>query len=204
VATVLLVRHATTALTATRLVGRTPGIGLDDAGRAQATDVAQRLAGVHLTAVYSSPLARAEQTAAAIAAPRGLSVRTLDGVGEVDYGRWTGRTYTQLRRLRAWWPVMATPGRVTFPGGEPLRDVQRRAVDALEQLATEHRVVDAVVVVSHADVIRSVVGWYLGAPFDLLQRISVDPASVTVLSMPRTGVVRVERVNDTGALGPRP
>jgi probable phosphoglycerate mutase len=88
-----------------------------------------------------------------------------------------------------------------FPGGEALREVQFRAVQALEQLGEQHDA-DSVVVVSHADVIKLVLAHFLGLHIDLFQRIAVSPASVSVLQLSERGFVRVLRVNDDGPMKP--
>lgn len=194
---VLLVRHATTAETGTRLTGRIPGVPLDERGRVSAERLARRLAPVRLAAIYSSPIDRAWETAAAIAATHRLTPIREDGVIEVDYGDWSGRTLKSLYPLKAWRTVQTTPSRMRFPNGEHLADAQRRALAAVERIAAAHRK-QTVAVVTHADVVKSVVGHVLGAPLDLFGRIGVAPASVTVLDFPAQGPPTVRAVNTNG------
>ncbi len=196
-ATVVLVRHALTEATGKRLGGRTP-TPLSGRGRAQAEAVADRLASLKVVAVYTSPVARTAETAASIAARLGLPVRELEGVNEFDYGRWTDRPLGQLRRTRLWSAILQSPSRVTFPDGESFRQAQQRAVDALEAVVRHHTDRQTVVIVSHADVIKTIVAHYVGVPLDLFQRLVVDPASVSILSLPRAGVPRLLRFNDAG------
>jgi probable phosphomutase (TIGR03848 family) len=198
VAIVVLVRHATTAATGKRLGGWTPGVHLDAKGRDQAEVTAQRLADMEITAVYASPLERTQETARIVAKPHGLRVRTRKGIGEVDYGEWTDKPLSALRRRKAWATIQATPSRVTFPGGESIRAAQARAVDATEELAAAHSG-DTIVLVSHADVIKAIVAHHLAMPLDAFQRLVVDPASVSVLALPDTGPPALLRFNDTGA-----
>ena len=198
-AIVLLIRHATTAATGDRLGGWTPGVHLDDAGRAQAEATAQRCATVALAAVYASPLERTQETARIVAKPHGLRVRTRKGVGEVDYGDWTNEPLKQLRRRKLWASVQQTPSRVTFPGGGSIRGAQSRALDTIEALVGDHEK-EAFAVVSHADVIKAVVAHYLGMPLDSFQRIVISPASVTVLALPGDGMPMLLRCNDTGPI----
>lgn len=200
-ATIVLVRHATTAATGKRLGGWTPGVHLDEAGRAQAEATAQRLAGARIAAVYSSPLERTQETARIVARPHGLRVRTRRGLGEVDYGDWTDRPLGQLRRRKLWAVIQATPSRVTFPGGESIRGAQARAVDATESLAAEHAG-EVIVCVSHADVIKAVVAHHLGMPLDTFQRLMIAPASITVLALPAGAAPVLLTINDTGRAGP--
>ncbi len=195
-ATIVLVRHATTPATGKRLGGWTPGVHLDEAGMAQAEGTSERLREVRVAAVYSSPLERTQDTARIIARPHGLRVRTRRGLGEVDFGEWTDKPLAQLRRRKLWQVVQATPSRMTFPGGESIRGVQARAVEATESLADEH-VGETIVCVSHADVIKLIVAHHLGMPLDTFQRVVISPASITVLHLPAAGHPVLVVVNDT-------
>jgi probable phosphoglycerate mutase len=190
----LLIRHAPTAETGTVLTGRLPGVALHDEGRDIAETLAAALAPTSITAVYTSPVLRCRQTAKAVALPHDLSPTTLGSLAEVDYGEWAGRTLKSLARTKLWESVLMAPSRVRFPGGETLREVQVRAVAACEEIALRHPR-GTVAVVSHGDVIKSIVAHYLGTPLDLFQRIRVQPASVSVIEVPRTGPPSVIAVN---------
>jgi probable phosphomutase (TIGR03848 family) len=198
---VLIVRHGLTAATGTALTGRTPGIWLNDRGRAQAAAVAERLAGVRLDAIVSSPLERCAQTAEAIAGrqPPGSAVRTDERLIEVGYGDWTGRSLRKLSREPLWRVVQAHPSAVTFPGlgGEALPDVQRRAVAAIRDWNTRLGPDAVYLICSHADVIKAILADSLGLHLDSYQRIVIDPCSLSVI---RYTPLRpfVERMNDTG------
>jgi probable phosphomutase (TIGR03848 family) len=197
--TLVLVRHGTTAATGRRLGGHTDA-GLDDAGRQQVEAAAQRLADVPLRAVYTSPLRRAVETAALIAGTRALEPCPCPGVIEVDYGGWTDRPLKPLLRTRLWPVIQSRPSLVRFPSGETIRGAQVRAVDAVETLVAGHRR-DAIAVVSHADIIKAVVAFYLAQPLDLFQRIVIAPASLTVLQLDATGGrPMLVRLNDDGPL----
>lgn len=194
---VLLVRHAPTPETGKRLTGRLPGVSLDDGGIEIARRTAQHLEEVQVKAVYSSPIERAWETAIEIARPHALAPIREDGVIEVDYGDWSGRSMKSLYPLKAWRTVQMTPSRMTFPNGENLGDAQRRAVATVERIARTHPK-QTVVIVTHADIIKAVTAHLLGAPLDLFGRIGVSPASVTVIDLPRDGTPRVVAVNATG------
>lgn len=196
--TLLLVRHATTSATGVRLGGRTQA-PLDERGRGQAEAVAARLAGLPVKAVYASPLARTWETAAAVAAPHRLDAIAEDGLLEVDYGRWTDRPLKAVARTKLWPLIQQRPGLVEFPGGETIRGAQLRAVDAIERIVARHPR-HLVVAVSHADVIKVVVAFYLGQPLDLFQRIAIAPASVTALRLGQGGRPLLLRLNDEGPL----
>ncbi len=201
----LLVRHAVTAETGSMLSGRKPGIDLSDRGREQAEALAERLAALPVAAVYASPMERTMQTAVPVAARHVLDVRPLPGVLEADYGEWTGGKLGDLAKEDLWRTVQHAPSRTRFPDGESLAEMQVRMVEALETVVAEHRG-DMVVVVSHADPIKSAIAHYTGAHLDHFQRIVVSPASVTVFQLSTYGVAMV-KCNDTGSLEdliPRP
>lgn len=198
--TLLLIRHATNDMVGKRLAGWLPGVHLNEEGKQQAAALAERLAGVPLHAVYSSPLERALETARAIAAPRGLPVHVRDELGEVRYGAWEGRSLEELKKTDLWPLVQRFPSRVRFPDGEALYEVQCRVVTAVERILAAHpNEHDVVAVVAHADVIRLAVAFYVGLPLDLYQRLVVAPASVSVLHVGKEGP-RLWRWNDTGAI----
>jgi probable phosphomutase (TIGR03848 family) len=197
-ATLLLVRHGHTDAAGKRLTGWAPGVHLSEDGRRQAERLVTRLHGIRVDTIVSSPLERCRETAAPLAKARGRRVVVRRAWIEVGYGDWTGRSISQLRRTKLWRRVMTTPSIVRFPGGERLLEVQARAVDAAFDLAAEHPR-GTVVVVSHADVIRLLVAHLAGMHADHLQRLSVDTASITAVSL-SDGVPRLLTVNDTGDL----
>ena len=186
--TVLLVRHGrTTANAHGVLAGHTPGVTLDDTGVAQAAALADRLTGLRLARVVSSPLERCRQTAAPLAQAAGLPLLTDDRLAEAHYGDWTGRSLRDLARTSLWRTVQDHPSRAVFPGpdGESMAAVAARAVAAAREhdraVAIEAGDTAAWVAVSHGDVIKAILADALGMHLDLFQRISVDPASVSVV-----------------------
>lgn len=201
--TLLLVRHATTAATGSRLGGRTQA-SLDDNGRAQAEATAQRLAALPITAFYASPLARTFETAEIVAAPHNKPVTPDDGLLEVEYGDWTDRPLKPLTRTKKWPVIQQRPSLVAFPSGESIRAAQTRAVDAIEAIVARHPK-GLVAAVSHADVIKAVVAFYLGQPLDMFQRLVVNPASVTAFALSADGgQPALLRFNDDGPMQPPP
>jgi len=194
----ILVRHAVTAHTGPLLSGRMPGIDLSDKGVGQAEAAATRLAKLPIAAIYASPIERTTQTAQCIAAHHALDVSPLPGVIEADYGDWTGGKIADLAKTDEWKVVQAAPSRAVFPGGESLRAMQARMVDALDAVVAAHPH-ETVVVVSHADPIKSAIAHYTGMHLDLFQRLHVSPASVTVLDFHAYGALLV-KCNDTGGL----
>ena len=191
-------RHAVTAHTGPLLSGRMPGIDLSDKGVGQAEAAAARLAKLPIAAIYASPIERTTQTAQCIAAHHAMEVSPLPGVIEADYGDWTGGKISDLAKTDEWRVVQVAPSRAQFPGGESIRAMQARMVDALDAVVAAHPH-ETVVVVSHADPIKSAIAHYTGMHLDLFQRLHVSPASATVLDFHTYGVLLV-KCNDTGGL----
>jgi broad specificity phosphatase PhoE len=185
--TLFLIRHGLTAVTGSRLYGRTPGIHLDE-----------RFEGVRLTALYSSPLERCVETLRPLAETRGLEIRTSDALVEMDAGDWTGRTLPSLRRVKLWNTVQRNPSRFHFPGGESFVDAEARVLDELERIVARHPR-GRIVVGTHGDIVRVLISHYTGAHLDQFQRVMADPASISVVQL-GDGVPRILLVNDTGDL----
>ena len=194
----LLVRHGHTPTAGKILTGWSRGVHLTGRGREQAHALTERLDGAPVQAIYSSPLERCRETAAPLARARGLEVHTRRDLLEVDYGDWTGRSIRQLARTKLWRSVQQSPSSVRFPGGETLRGVQARSVDAVRQIAEQHPA-GTVVIVTHADVVRLVLADLAGMHLDLYQRLAVEPASVSAVTL-HEGHARILKVNDTGDL----
>ena len=195
---VLLVRHGVTPTTGKKLPGRLPGVHLSDEGRRQAEVAARRIAKLkRVTAIYSSPLDRARETAAPIARERGLSVRIDRDLLEIDVGRWAGKSLGSLRRRSEWKTVQRYPSGFRFPGGESFAEMQGRITAAVARLVARHPG-GTLVLVSHGDPIKAVVAHALGVHLDLFQRISIGTASITAVVYRRDGA-RVLTVNSTGA-----
>jgi probable phosphomutase (TIGR03848 family) len=199
-ALLFLIRHGLTDQTGKRLYGWAPGVHLSERGRAQADDLAERMTGVRVGAVYSSPLERCRETAAPLASAAGVRVLVRRDLGEVDYGDWTGRPLAQLARTKLWRSVQRSPSQVTFPNGESFLHVQERALRAVHEIARAHPRGRAALV-SHGDVVRLLISHLSGAHLDEFQRIVIDPGSVSVVAIGRDGgTPRILRVNDTGSL----
>src|SRR5690606_15753864 len=179
---ILLVRHGQNEwVEKKRLAGWIPDIHLNDEGKRQAQQLAERLCHLPLKAIYSSPVTRCMATAHYLAEALELNIQELEAVGEVRYGEWEGAEIETLSKEKSWYAVQHFPSRCRFPQGEALREVQARAVAALEELCNKHEKDEMVVVVSHADLIKLVLAHYLGVHIDLFQRLIISPASVSVL-----------------------
>jgi probable phosphoglycerate mutase len=209
VTTVLFIRHGLTAATGPILAGWTPGIHLDERGRAQAAALGERLRAVPLAAVVTSPLERCRETAAVLLEDRSPvpELHQDERLGEVRYGSWTGRELKDLRKEPLWRVVQGHPSAATFPDGEGLAAMAARAVEAVHAWNARLGPDATYAVVSHGDVIKALVADALGLHLDGFQRIVVDPCSLSVVRYTELRPF-VVRVNDTGgsvdALIPQP
>lgn len=175
-ATVLLARHGCHDDVGLVLSGRSP-IGLNAAGVGDAERLAKHVAGAQLDRICSSPQPRARQTAAPAAARHGLPVEVLDGVDEIDFGRWAGMPFAALAGDQAWHEWNAARDTAATPAGETMAAVVVRAKAAIAAVAT----VGCTLIVSHCDVIRGVVADLLGVSLARLFAFEIDCGGVTTL-----------------------
>ncbi|WP_375408815.1 histidine phosphatase family protein [uncultured Methylobacterium sp.] len=183
-----LVRHASHGRLHKVLCGRMPGVALSEEGRIEAAALAARLRHTGVTAVLSSPRERALETAAPIAEALGLGVTVAEELDEIDFGAWTGRSFTELEADPLWttWNTERAASRP--PGGEGMGEAGARALGLLARLEGTS------VAVSHGDVIRAVVLGILHLSPDAYDRLEVGPASVTTLDL-WTGGGRLAALN---------
>lgn len=204
-----MIRHGRTNTNANgTLAGWTEGVGLDDTGRIQVTDLAERLRGLPVRVVVSSPLQRCFETAQiVVAALADVTLETDERIGECRYGAWTGGSLTELAKKPLWRTVQDQPSAARFPdgeqfAGESIAEMQARALQAVRHIDGRVRAEfgsrSLWVLVSHGDVIKSILADAAGAHLDHFQRFVVGPASLSVVSYTdrRPFVVRL---NDGGA-----
>jgi broad specificity phosphatase PhoE len=193
--TLLLIRHGETECVRQGIMSaRMPGVPLNETGQAQAAAVAQALSGAPITHIYSSPIQRAQETAAYLARLLELQVALADGIIETDTGDWTGLKAEQVKDTAMWRILLDQPSRVQFPGGESFAGIQQRAVAELNAIAARHPG-EMIACFSHADIIRLALTHFLDMPLDACRRISVDLCSVSVVEFLPGDSVRVRRVN---------
>jgi probable phosphomutase (TIGR03848 family) len=186
-----------------RLAGWLPDVHLNDVGQAQVAALAERLAPQKgkIHALYSSPLDRTLETARPLSTALELQIQPLEGIGEVRYGEWEGQSLEDLSKLEAWKVVQGFPSAMRFPGGERLRDVQARAVEAIELVASRLEDKQSAIIVSHADVIKLVAAHYAGIHLDLFQRLVISPASLTIIGL-TPHAPRIIALNDAAHVPP--
>jgi probable phosphoglycerate mutase len=192
-----LVRHAAHDRVGAVLCGRMPGVRLGALGRAQAQRLADRFARESIASVQTSPLERARETAEPIAMRLDRPLEMNDDLQEIAFGAWSGRSFEELDRNPAWrsWNTARSVHRP--PGGETVLEAQGRIVAAMERLREAYRD-RAVVLVSHADVIKAALLYHLGLPVDAYARFDVDPASISTLAVGDWGA-KVIRLNEVVA-----
>ena len=177
----LLVRHGLNDMVGVKLAGRLPGVHLNGVGKGQARRLAAEMAVLPIKAVISSPLERAQETAEPIARIHNLPVEINEGLLEIDFGTWQGKSIKQLRRRKLWKDVQDHPSMFCFPEGETFTKAQSRITSTLQALSQTYTEKDIVVCVGHSDAIRLAVAFFLEMPLDAFQRLRIDPASVTTL-----------------------
>ena len=182
----LLIRYAHHDYIGRAIAGWLPGVALSLQGQAQAAALPGRLAGAGITAIYSSPLERALETARPVAENLGLSIEIRESLGEVRFGAFTGRTMAGLESDPAWQRFRHYRSGTRAPGGELMVESQVRMVAELERIRERHPG-GVAAVFSHSDIIRAAIVHYAGMPLDLFERIEISPASVSVVELSEEG-----------------
>lgn len=182
--TLLFVRHGQTTWNVEhRLPGQLPGVALSDIGRQQAARLAESLTILPLSAIISSPLERASDTAEIIAKGRGLDVQFEPDLMDTDVGRWSGQIIEELTKNDPAWkeyvrdPTVAPEGIETFP------QVQQRVVAAVERWRVRENIGAYPVFVAHADVVKLLIAHYTGLEVKRAGSLSIDNASVSLVEI---------------------
>jgi probable phosphomutase (TIGR03848 family) len=193
-----LLRHGEHNVQGRICAGRMPGVVLSERGQAEAEAAARRLTEASIAAIYASPMERTRETGEIVGRHLGLPVNIHDDLAELDFGEWTGLTFDEVRKDPRW-PLWATHRSLScIPGGETMRAVQRRVVEAVMEMRELHPD-DHLVVVSHGDVIRAALVFALGMPLDLYSRIEVATASLSTVRIDNNGI-RVIAINERVAI----
>ena len=179
---VLLIRHGETDAVGKQLVSRLPRVSLNNNGRAEVERLRALLSPEPITTVYASPLERTIETATAIAADHRAPLHVCDGLLEVDFGEWTGKTFSELNTREDWRRFNEERGSAAVPGGESAAAVQTRILACVQRLY-QHHPDQTIAAVSHADVIRAALLHYTGTPLDDWQAIEIAPASVSAVAV---------------------
>ena len=195
---ILLIRHATTDSVGKRLSGRTPGVHLNAEGQTQAQQLAERLNGLVVAALYSSPLERAVQTAEPIAKLQHLQTIISEDFLEINFGDWTNKTFAELQPEPQFSLFNSFRSGTRIPGGELMLEAQARIIAGLQKLCLQHPH-ETIAIVSHSDLIKAAVAYYAGIPLDMFQRLEISPASVSIIQI-YDETAQIMLVNHTGEL----
>jgi broad specificity phosphatase PhoE len=150
---------------------------------------------VKIQAVYTSPLERAIETAEPIARSHSLEPQQVEALGEVRLGEWEGLNFSELDKRETWRRYNTFRSGVRIPGGELMLETQARMIQQIECLTARHPG-ETVAIVSHGDPLRAAIAYFLGIALDLVLRLEVSPASLSVLQVHEWGA-RVLCINDT-------
>ncbi len=203
---ILLVRHGATALSAEDRFAGSTDVPLGAEGRVQVELLGTRLAGESFSAAYASPLGRALDTATVVARAHGLPVTILDGLREIDHGRWEGLRHEEAEvkypdEYAAW---RHDPFNFAPTGGEAGRHVLERALRAFQQIVGAHPG-ERVLVVSHKATIRLVIAHALGFdPRGYRDRLEQMPACLNIIEMGPDGMGRLMLLNDVSHYASEP
>ena len=164
---ILLARHGETDW---NRIGRWQGhadLPLNDAGRGQAVELAERLAGDGIAAIYTSDLMRASQTARVVADRLGLAVIEDAGLREIDVGSWSGFTRAEVEQRFPEGYARWLDGEIGHDG-ETREELTERVVGAVERIAAAHPD-DTILVVTHGGAIRALRRYADGDPGDPIE-----------------------------------
>jgi len=182
---VLIVRHGQTHFNVEgRLPGQLPGVGLTDEGRRQAHQAAVALSALPLSAIVTSPLERARDTAEIIARGWALPLRLDPRLMDTDVGAWSGQKIEDVAKNDPNWKAFTEHPTDPPPGVESLAAVQTRAVAAVEAALGDPATGDYLVVVAHADVVKLIIAQYTSVSIDGVRFMSIANASISALAFP--------------------
>jgi phosphoserine phosphatase len=195
---IVLTRHGhVEGIKPERFRGREP-LPLTKRGRAEAAALAQRIAGAFRPShIYTSPMGRCIETAAAIAKATGAGAKTCDDLNDIDYGAWQFKSFVEAKAqnpalFAAWF---ATPHLVRFPNGESLQDLVARVANALRMVLARHPD-ETIVLVGHDNVNRALLLELLDQPLSAFWLVAQSPCCINEIDV-TAGTICVRRVNET-------
>jgi broad specificity phosphatase PhoE len=194
---VYLIRHGQTAWNKEEIFRGRTDVPLDETGLRQAELAGEYFKGMEIHAIYSSPLARAWQTAQKIAGLHSLQVQPLKGIIDMSFGNWEGRPHEEIKRMdaeiyRLW---RAEPHRARPPGGESLEEVRVRAMAAVEEVI-QSNLGKALVLVSHRVVNKVLICGVLGIDNSHFWQIGQDTTAINLI-LYRDGKYILSLLNET-------
>lgn len=182
--TLLFIRHGQTTWNVEhRLPGQLPGIHLTDTGKQQTERLADALAVLPISAVISSPLERARETAEIIAQPRQLPIHFDADLMDIDVGHWAGENHDELNKSNEEWKAFKRNPTVAPPDVETFPQVQARALAAVERWRKREDIGAYPAFVTHADVIKLLLAHYTGLEAAQAGKLMIDNASVSIVEV---------------------
>lgn len=180
-AAIYLLRHAeSSANSGGILAGRIEGVQLSKRGKLQSRAIVKELRKYEIASIYSSPMERCLETIEPYSTSVGRKVRKSEEFMEMDYGLWSGKKLSSLKREKMWKRIQTSPSSVRFPSGESFLEMERRVKKGLTVHAKRHPKSN-ILIVSHGDPIKMAIALTLGMKMDDFQKIVVDPASLTII-----------------------
>ena len=180
------------------LCGQTPGIPLNARGIDEARALATRLRRPDI--LIASPIERALETAQILGEALGVSPVISAAFIEFDFGEWTGRSFDSLREDPLWAEFNRDRETGRAPGGESMAEVLERAMAAVNEFPALYPDCENIAIVSHGDVIRSLLVHAAQTSLNAYWRFTVEPASITQMEWYSPTSARILRVNDTAHL----
>jgi alpha-ribazole phosphatase len=204
---IFLIRHGQTDWNIEmRFQGR-EDVPLNAEGRRQANLLSCYLEQEKFAAIFTSPLSRAVETAEIIAAKHGLIPHPVDGLKEIDFGKWEGLTYDDMdedgkAHLSRWF---LNPDSNPPPGGESFIQFRERICQCYQQILKMVPEVEPetnIGIVTHAGAIKALVANILQIPWEMIARLKISQNSVTIILYDDWDNPYLELFNDTNHLKP--
>lgn len=182
--TLLFIRHGQTTWNVQHLLpGQLPGIPLTETGREQAGRLAEALKVLPITAVISSPLERARDTATYLGRVCDLPVALEEDLRDTDVGPWAGKNYNELQKSDPLWTQFTRDPTQAPEGVENFTRVQQRAVAAVERWLKQEQTGIYPAFVAHADVVKLLLAYYIGLDVARAGWLNIDNASVSMVEL---------------------
>ncbi len=199
---IYLVRHGQTAWNKEEIFRGRSNVPLDETGLREAELAAGFFRGLEISAIYSSPLLRASQTAGKIADGVSLTVKPLEGIIDMSFGAWEGRPLRDVKendaeRYRQW---LEEPHRLRLPGGESLNEVRERSMAAVEWVSGRHSE-ESVILVSHRVVNKVILCAILGLDNSHFWQLGQDTTAINLIRF-RHGKYTLSLMNEACHLKP--
>jgi broad specificity phosphatase PhoE len=182
--TLLLIRHGQTSWNVEhRLPGQIPGVELNETGRQQAARLADALTIIPISAIISSPLERARDTASIIAEPHKLEIQFEPDLMDIQIGHWTGQSFDELSKNDPAWKAFVKDPTVAPGDVETFTQLQERAVAAVERWLKIESIGAYPAFVAHADVVKLLIAHYTGLEVKRAGSFMIDNASVSLVEL---------------------